>query len=138
MFERTQTLPLASPPTAMRFAVSSAGVVLISELISGDPHGRTVTNPSAELSTATTLSTLTPSIFTGVSELVGLPPFEPGVEQSRRRGGSIGKTAGSGPEPPGDVDNDLRAPREGQHAHRSVVTDADEHRRRRRVLRRGR
>ena len=43
MFDRTQTLPAASPPTAMRLAVSSAGVVLINELISVDPHGRAIT-----------------------------------------------------------------------------------------------
>ena len=32
MFERTHTLLFASPPTAMMFAMSSAGAVLINEL----------------------------------------------------------------------------------------------------------
>ena len=43
MFARTHTLPAASPPTAVRFAVFSAGSELISELTSAEPHGRTVT-----------------------------------------------------------------------------------------------
>ena len=43
MFDRTHTLPLVSPPTAITLAVSSPAVVLTGELTSVEPRGRTVT-----------------------------------------------------------------------------------------------
>src|SRR4051794_11753637 len=85
MLARTPALPAASPPTAVRFAVFSAGTVLTNELIRPEPQGRTVTKPGAMLSTATTFSTDTPSTGTAVSEFVRLPLLS--LVSSRRTGG---------------------------------------------------
>src|SRR3954451_16482136 len=88
MFARTHTLPAASAPTAVRLAVFSRGAVLTNELMSVDPHGRTMTKPGEMLSTATTFSTETPSTCTAVSELVRWP-FATRV--SSRRFGAVGR-----------------------------------------------
>src|SRR4051795_7895874 len=88
MFARTHTLPAASPPTAVRLAVFSAGTVLTNELISPEPHGLTAMKPAETLSTAMTFTTATPSTCTAVSELVRWP-FATRV--SSRRFGAVGR-----------------------------------------------
>src|SRR4051794_10238256 len=69
-----QTVPAALPATAVRFAVASLVVVLMSELTLVPAHGSTATYPSPVLRVTVTFTPATAVTGTGCGGVVAPPP----------------------------------------------------------------
>ena len=92
----------------MRLAVSSAGAVLINELINADPHGLAT---DITQHGAVDRDHIQDGDRTDANGRVGVcrhTAVEPRVQQSDGRARAIRQPVGTGSEPSGDVDNDVR------------------------------
>ena len=107
MLARTHTLPPASPPTAVRLAMSSRGRGVdqrADQRRAARPDGDEAQRRAVDRDDVEHGNTVDVDRQLGVGRLPVPPVREAGVEQAGRRGGAIGEASGAGPEPAGHVD----------------------------------